>query len=444
MKNEKDLFDEIGAVLHAHEDAYVPGAWEEFAKTRKRKRGIIFLRLAAAASVILFIGYAAWLFTPSAKVDTKPDQAKNTTKPPYIYPNSKHDSLVAKQSVVPQKSANGSSTTTLPLAATPQRAITKEFLAPKNIAEPKREVNKGNGFTNPSDDVNIAGLVKTKTDSNAIANTVPPAKNTVEQPTVINNAPIANAEPRRYDRGTQRLSYDSIANLNKPKPLPAEEKKSKNLSYALMVSPSVGNQKMNFGTGVEVAYNINKSFSVSSGIAYAYVNAGAGRSPMLDASYNRGLQGYNAAPSSANNNSLSYTSGTSSQTVQSVKLALSGVEIPLSFQYKTKSGFFISTGVSAMSVIGNDLSYNYINNYATSAPSANGLSTISVVSENITQKSSEKISGYVGFYTLSAGKKISFGKGKLNFAPFIKIPFSGVSSENIQLMHGGVQLGFGF
>jgi hypothetical protein len=258
---------------------------------------------------------------------------------------------------------------------------------------------------------------------------------------------VVKTEPKRYDRGAQRLNYDSLANLNKPKPRTTDEKKSKNLSYAVMVSPSVGNQKMNFGTGVEVAYNINKNISVSSGIAYAYVNAGSNRNSTLEATQNRSLQGYNSSfsTSASASNTLSFDAPGSSQSVKGVKLALSGLEIPLSFQYKTKGGFFVNAGVSAMSVIGNDLSYNYINNRAVSTPSGSGLAnTISVITEESTQKSNEKLKGYVGFYTLSAGKKINIGRGKLNFAPFIKIPFSRVSSENIQLMHGGVQLGFGF
>ena len=105
----------------------------------------------------------------------------------------------------------------------------------------------------------------------------------------------------------------------------------------------------------------------------------------------------------------------------------------------------MSAGVSAMSVISNDLSYSLISSRAVSLSSGNGsANTISVTTNETTAKSNEKLTGYVGFYTLSAGKKLNFGRGKLNFAPFIKIPFSGVSSENIQLMHGGVQLGFGF
>ncbi|MFD0749780.1 hypothetical protein ACFQZS_06480 [Mucilaginibacter calamicampi] len=451
MKNEQDLFNEIGNVLHTHEDAYVPGAWEEFVKKKKRTRGLVYIRLLAAAAVLLFLGYAAWLFVPVKQDGAEDQQTKNTAKPPYIHPKNSpgHDSLLAEQPVVPQKGDNGAATAALPLTTTQQPAPIEQILREKAVVKALPQVSKPDEFKNPSVSGNVAEVVKVKTDPAIIAGTVTPSKSSLDADVAITYAPVTNApptvntEPKRYERGTQRLNYDSLANLNKPKPIDVDEKKHKNLSYAVLLSPSVGNQKMNFGTGVEVAYNINKNLSVSSGLSYTYVNASStrGGGGLMDASPNYSLQGYNTSYSTK----PAAASSTSAQTLQGAKLALSGLEIPLSFQYKTKNGFYVSAGVSAMSVIANDLSYNYLNNRAVSTVSANGLAnTISVVTEEITEKSSEKLSGYVGFYTLSAGKKINFGRGKLNFAPFIKVPFSRVSSQNIQLIHGGVQLGFGF
>nr|WP_294795715.1 hypothetical protein [uncultured Mucilaginibacter sp.] len=450
MKNEKDLFYEIENVLHTHEDAYVDGAWEEFIKKKKRRRGIVYIRMIAAAAILLFLGYAAWLFVPFTPVDTQNHQTKNITKPPSIYPknNEGHDSAVTNGVVVPQKNNSDDLAVPVPLAATKQPAVNEPVVRPKVIEETVPAIKKAEEAKRPPGTINIAEVTKPKTDSTAVASTIkPPAiqpsNNTNKQPVVDKDvSPVVKTEPRRYDRGAQRLNYDSLANLSKPKPSVADEKKSKNLSYAVMVSPSVGNQKMNFGTGVEIAYNINKNFSVSSGITYAYVNAGSNRTPgSAEAKQNYSLQGYNTL---ASTNSATF-SPLSSQSVKDVKLALSGLEIPLNFQYKTKGGFYLSAGLSAMSVIGNDLSYNYLNSRAVSTPSANGLAnTISVVTEESTAKSNEKLTGYVGFYTFSAGKKLNFGKGKLHFAPFIKVPFTRVSSENIQLIHGGVQLGFGF
>lgn len=448
MKNEKELFEEIENVLHAYEDAYTPGAWEEFVKKKKRPRGLIFIRIAAAAAVLLMLGYAAWLFVPSTPVDTENRQTKNTTKPPYIYPEKKpgHDSLTTDLAVVPPKSAGDNVAAPSRFAAPGQPVIAEQLTGHNGADEKLPVINRTDKTGQPARSANIAEISIPKKDSAAVVTNMQPLNNTNAPAIATTDAPSAvKPEPRRYERGTQRLNYDSLASLNKPKTLPADNKKSKSISYALLVSPSVGNQKMNFGTGVEVAYNINKNFSVSSGVSYAYVNAGSNRNGVpADATQNLSMKGYNASFSAPSTPS-SFSNTNSSQTVQGVRLALSGLEIPLSFQYKTAGGFYLSAGVSAMSVIGNNLSYNYINNRSVSTPSANGFaSTISVITEETTERSNENLSGYIGFYTFSAGKKVSFGRGKLNFAPFIKIPFNRVSSESIQLMHGGIQLGIGF
>lgn len=445
MKDEKDLIYEIQNVLHAHEDAYMPGAWEDFVKKKKRRRVIVYIRMVAAAVILLFLGYATSLFVPSTPLDPNNQQTTIIKKTPHIYPENNRRNDSTDKAVVISKNNSSHRSTATPLTATKPPVNTEPLLS-RNVGEDALPLNnKTDEIKSPAGVTDIAEAVIPRKDATAVATSKQPSNVSIASFAAPANgvSPIVNTDPKRYERSAQRLNYDSLANVNKPKPLAADEKKTKNLSYALMVSPSVGNQKMNFGTGVEVAYNINKNFSVSSGIAYAYVNAGSNRITTLDATPNRSLQGYTASASASN--SFSFDAPRSSQSVKGVKLALSGLEIPLSFQYKTKGGFFLNAGVSAMSVIGNDLSYNYINNRAVSTLSNNGLAnTISVITEESTEKSGEKVAGYVGFYTLSAGKKISFGRGKLNFAPFIKIPFNRVSSENIQLIHGGVQLGFGF
>ncbi|PJJ84487.1 hypothetical protein [Mucilaginibacter auburnensis] len=439
MKNEQEFFGEIENVLHAHEDAYLPGAWEEFVKTKKRRRGLVYLRVAAAAAVLLMAGYAAWLFMPAKPVaNNNQTQIKNTPKTPYIYPKNGPgtDSLTTDRAIASRKTLQEQLSEN-PAPALKQKVTARNFTNDVFVEIPK-QVNKREEITGSNNSQDIAATeLPVKTEN---------ATTVTQQPDATSNqtSPVLAADPRRYERGSQRLSYDSLANLNKPKLVASENKKSNALSYSVMVSPSVGNQKMNFGTGVEVAYNINKNFALSSGIAYAYMNAGSNRSGTPTDGVQADLRGYNSNYASSSLAS-SFNTSSSSRTVQSVQMALSGLELPISFQYKTNSGFYVSAGVSAMSVIRNNISYDYLDSRTVSTSSGKGLApTISVITEKTTQQSTETVGGFIGFYTFSAGRKVSFGKGKLNIAPFIKVPFNRVSSENLQLMHGGVQLGFGF
>lgn len=426
MKNEEQFFGDITDALHAHEDAYIDGAWESFVERKKRRRFPLYIKIASAAALLLILGYAALLYVPnSAQKKSQKYQAKTIIRP--------HQ---GDQKTVAEEGETN-------INATPAENDWKEdepAIITNNLKMPKpspNSPNKNKGFEDyNSDSTNIVA-------NNIAATNNIPAKEPAVITQPVNIEPIVSeniaANIKRYNRN-ERLSYDSLAGLKKTEKTPVKSTlNTRAISYALQVSPSVGNEKLNFGTGVEVGYKLNKHISVSTGIGYSYINAGANRGTAItEGTYSNVANSYYASPSS------NYATGTS-QNVKGVRLALSGLEVPLSFQYKTAGGLYFSAGVAAMSIIGNNLSYNYLNNRVESVPSTNGLSTdIRIVSEESTKQSTENIRGYVGFYTFSAGKKLTIGHTQLKFAPFVKIPFTGVSSEKIQLLHGGVQLGIGF
>lgn len=427
MKNEERFFRDITDALHAHEDAYIDGAWETFLQKKKRRRFPVYIRLAGAAALLLLLGYAALLYVPkSAQKKSQKYQAKTITRPHKNIPKTiiDNESLTNSEVTTPKNNREELSLA----SAIDNREKTKPFPASPDVSK---------SFETPfksltTDSVNIA--VNNPSKQEPVVNSQPAKTEIATTDVIVRNA-------MQYNKSA-RLNYDSLAGLKKPEKTSTKNPTSnKVLSYALQLSPSVGNEKMNFGTGVELGYKLSKNFSVSAGIGYSYINAGANRGTSIpNATLSNAFNSYAASPSS---NTATATS--QSQSVKGVTLALSGLEVPLSFQYKTAGGLYFSAGVAAMSIIGNNLSYNYLNNRAESVASANGLSKdIRIVSEVSTQKSTENIRGYVGFYTFSAGKKINIGCTQLKFAPFVKIPFTGVSSEKIQLLHGGVQLGIGF
>ena len=425
MNNEERFFSDITDSLHAHEDAYIDGAWEAFVDKKRRKRFPLYIRMAGAAALLLILGYAVLLYVPqSTQKKSRKYQAKNIIRPNQTNPKTSVD-----------KEGLTDITGITPPSINKKNSLT---INNRNEERPKPL------FYDPVEKYGDGVPVKTyTTDSSSIAfnnlsKTVPVSD---DQPTKSESSlpDVVSTNIKRYDKNA-RLNYNSLAGLKKPEKTPAKSAASnKALSYALQLSPSVGNERLNFGTGVEVGYKLSKNFSVSTGIGYSYINAGSNRGSLTpEATYSNVSNSSSASPSS------NYSSGTS-QTVKGVRLALSGLELPLNFQYKTSGGLYFSAGVAAMSIIGNNLSYNYLNNRAESVASANGLtSDIRIISEESTKQSTENVRGYVGFYTFSAGKKITIGRTQLKFAPFVKIPFTGVSSEKIQLLHGGVQLGIGF
>ncbi len=430
MKNEDKFFSGIEDTLHSYEDAYPAGAWEDFREKRKRRKGLLlFFRLGSAAAVLLFLSYATIRFfkkdtVPAQIVQTQhtPREQKNDTLQPTPGVN-KDDALVTSNKATDHHKNNQ---TKLPMVANKQTIATThpDMITPANIPAKAGIVQKT--IVPQKDNPVIANVVVPGKTADVNSN-INPAKSgdTVQAANGITTTNvIAQTEVKKYTGSTKSV-YDSILNnkVNNKVVAVANKKSEKNLSYGVVVSPALGNQKFNFGTGVEVAYKINKNLFVSSGIAYSSLNATGGGGKL-----------YAATPGA--------TGGTD------VNLQVSGFEVPIGLQYRTDNGFYVSAGIVAMGVTNNSLQYNYIapTTAAVASLDAAGLTqnTLKIVNEPKTEQSKEKIQNYLGFYMMSVGKKKKIGNNQLTFGPFVRVPFGAVSSQKISLFQGGITLGFDF
>jgi hypothetical protein len=427
MENEDKFFSRIEDTLHSYEDVYPDGAWEDFREKRKRRKALVlFFRLGSAAAVLLFLSYATIQFFNKGTLSTQITQTK-------ISPKQKNN----PNTIQLQQELNKTAKTVAENKANTQ--LNTPTIATQIVRENNKPKYQSNKVIPEVILVNPAVIQKpnVKVDDNSvIANVVAPGKaanvksdNKVTDTAVpVNSATTTNItarnEVKKYTESTKSV-YDSIMNskVNKQVLAATAKKNEKNLSYGVVVSPALGNQKINFGTGVEVAYKINKNFFVSSGIAYSSLNATSGGGKL-----------YAAAPGA--------TGGTD------VNLQVSGFEVPIGLQYRTDNGFYVSAGIVAMGVTNNKLEYNYIaqTTAAVMAPDAAGFTqnTIQVVNEKKTEDSKEKLNNYLGFYMMSIGKKKKIGNNQLTFGPFVRVPFGAVSSQKISLFQGGITLGFDF
>jgi hypothetical protein len=435
MENEDKFFGEIEDTLLSYEDVYPVGAWEDFREKRKRKKALVlFFRLGSAAAVLLFLSYFTIQFFNKDTVTTQITQTKsisrqqknNTLQPKQDI--NKNDAVVSSSKAIHQDKRNKTKgqvaniekpiAVTRPNKITPTNQLSKATTVQQPVTIVKDNPVIANIVVVPG---NTNGVIKDEKKTNLPDSiTANPANG------VITNNVIAKTEVKKY-AGSTKSVYDSILNSNKSinKVAATVAKKSeKNLSYGVVVSPALGNQKVNIGTGVEVAYKINKNFFVSSGIAYASLNA-TGSNDQL----------YAASPGGT-------TGG------RDVSLQVSGFEVPIGLQYRTDNGFYVSAGIVAMGVTNNKLQYNYIakTTAAVQTLDAAGFaqSSIRVVNEQKTEDSKEKLNNYLGFYMLSIGKKKKIGNNQFTFGPFMRVPFGAVSSQKISLFQGGITLGFDF
>lgn len=439
MKNERDFFKGIEDTLHGYEEAYVPGAWESFQQKRDRKpAGMLFLKIGSVAAILLLAAYAGFMFwvktpAPVQLAGNKPSVQQPVTKPA---------PLQAPQTMQPAVSdAVTSSNKQLQIANDIQPSLKQSSnynnpsINPANTiiatAKPNPAINYNAPFSNPlivKNDTalianNIIAIAKNDVNNNAIQNPVTPNDAVVKPlPGSVQDKVIANNNIRK-PVSTDKPVYDALINSKASRPVAPANKNAdeRSVSYALVVQPGIGNQKVNYSTGLQVSYKVTDKISVSSGIGISSLSA------------------------TSSGSSISTRSGN----VQNYNLAVSGVEVPLAVQYKTNKGYYVSAGVMGMSVTSNSLQYNYVaqGTMATTMIDNSGFSysALNVVAENKTEESKEKVANYLGFYILSAGKKYPIGKkNNLILGPFLRVPFGAVSSEKIRLLQGGVTVGFGF
>jgi hypothetical protein len=419
MKKEDNFFSGIEDTLHSYEDTYVPGAWEDFQEKRKRRRmGIWFFRLGSAAAVLLLLSYIAIQSYNKTPASTQFARTKKIVQP-------KNNNAI--------QSPKENSTTDQLIVTQKTDTITQQ--TDKQVLV---KANNLNNLFKPGSVYQPVVIDKGDTDKKSIVGVIAQTKPTYQPVPKIAAADTASGKSAKIDAfantiaqapvkkytGNSKSVYDSLVNSKTNRQADVAIKKNdKNLTYSVVVSPAVGNQKFNFGTGVQVSYKIGNNLFINSGVAYSSLNATEKGNPGTDP-YKR---------------------------TQGVNLEVSGFEIPVGLQYRTKKGFYVSAGVMAMNVMNNHLQYDYLvegtsSTLLASASNSTALAppAVKAVPEQKTEESKEKINNVLGFYILSVGQKKTIGNKKFNFGPFVRVPFGPVSSENIRLLQGGVSLGFDF
>ncbi len=383
-EQEQGLFNQIEEVLHTHEETYELGAWEEFDTNRKKNKRKWPLYIWTAAAVVLLIaGFGLLEMTKKDEQQNNQALVKNLKEP-----------LNIKADTGMHSKKN------LPMAIEQSTGVVARM--------EEKTYNPVNPIVTQTEQ-----LVTVQKNN-------PQSENTTTTPlstsTVI---AMDKAIVQKQDKFAPVTAgaYDSLVNRNHA--LASVDKSAKKLTYSLVVAPSVSNQRMNFGAGMELSYALGKGISINSGLLYTALNAKSnGKSLMATNSMSRGAS-----------------------------LAVSGIELPLGIQYQTDKGFYATAGVSAVGLLNDKLEYSYLQESTVTKTEFNaGVATevYKVVSERKTEESIEPLNNYMGFFNFSAGKKQAFGKVNLNIGPFVKVPFSSVSSEKIKLVQGGVKISVDF
>ena len=195
-----------------------------------------------------------------------------------------------------------------------------------------------------------------------------------------------------------------------------------NWKFGIELSSSFISDKMNYGGGVFAERKLSDKISLTSGVAFTKINAANEIGPV----------------------------GISSSTRKvGVEASMQALDIPLSIVYQVNDGFYASMGVSLLTVLDGNKSYQYETDVVSTSlvkdPKTGVESTVySTVTRQYTEPVQEldsKGNDNIGYLNLSIGRKQNFyGKTKLLLEPFLKLPISKLSDEEVKLMNAGLKI----
>lgn len=440
MKSPEDeLITHIKESLMAHEEEYVPGAWEHFNKEdRKQKKGLIYwITGLSSAAAILLIGVALALFT-GHKEQSKQNQ--NT----FNKSGDQHPDQLAQKSVPdPEKSGEEK---VIPMTADAVPKVKEPAMTTSSNDKLVRLNSTPQGISNDVASVKSEATVTNPVVSDPAAISNAKASNNINVPVVSMREPVvAQVKPQEKKQSFEEFLKEESRNVAATADVSkrVSAKKENKWEMGVLVAPSFGNdKKLNVGYGVSMAYALNDKLSIGSGIAYNEMGA----TKNMDVPASGGIQN---AP--APNNFIA----NDSRTLKSVNANLRGIDIPLEIRYNISKKLYANVGVSAFAILEKKQENVFLDSkvevLSAEADGPLGATTTfrtvvtnKAVSEAVPEKEAET-SKYLGFYNLSFGYKQKISKGKaFAIEPFLKLPIKDFSKENLYLIGTGVKLRFDF
>lgn len=205
---------------------------------------------------------------------------------------------------------------------------------------------------------------------------------------------------------------------NKANDLDNEE----NWKFGVELSSSFISDKITYSGGVFAERKLSDKIFLASGLGLTKINAANDMEPIGISSSTRRI---------------------------GVESSMQALDIPLSIVYQVSDGFYASMGVSLLTVLNENKSYQYetdivSQSFVRDPKTGVELTVYSMVTRQYTEPAKEtdhKEINNIGYFNLSIGKKQEFyGKTKLLLEPFLKVPVSKQSDKEVKLMNAGLKI----
>ncbi|MBB6270361.1 hypothetical protein HDF26_000788 [Pedobacter cryoconitis] len=437
--SKKELIKEIADLFEDYQETYVPGEWESFSKTKKKKYPFFsnWIRIAAVfllmASVLPVVFQKIFRQEKNNTVAVVKPVVKSGTDSPAADTGSNISDDHTAAAIASGKISNSFSGE-LKSGLADAAAAVKD----KKIASPLNT-----GFSIP--DTIVSDRAKQKGAELALNVQNIQQKGSQGQYAKANSKSIIEPEVVRPVTGTK----DTVAHVKRERLTTAEflmaesknagkvlkkKESGSNWDFGLEVMPAATSANVNIGAGVTTAYRLSDKFSLSTGISYFQLEAGGIVPPQGGA----GIAGVSAF---------------SEKKVLAVDANLKAIDIPIALVYRLNKNYYTSAGVSYFNVVSERRSNTFEQNAsvdkASFDPETGHPSTFKAVSvEQVDEPVSEKHlkgNSYIGFFNFSIGRQQNlFNKYKIRIEPFVKIPVGKLSSEDLKLTNSGIKFQLSF
>ncbi|SEL34299.1 hypothetical protein [Parapedobacter koreensis] len=436
-EENKELIQRMAAALRNHEESYREGAWERFSAVHgKPKPKVLRWPYWSAAAVVLLATGLFWFNWKASgpdgiATDSEIQQtlAQRPLEKQQMTTAELSDETEGAAQVAVQPSNRNVHIAPVSVRATPiPDAVSVPGVDPVQLAAVEEEV---------SDDKHISSAEATGQLSDTPAQRL-----------------AAVGEQDAPDRMLGREAASHEASPSAAYATTAGEVASdgtRKWNLGVMVAPSLTSEKVNWGGGIAIAYQLSDKFSVGSGVSIGQLGVSENpnyepRSPQTAATPNmpsstdgHGYQGFV-------NNSEQYKEGIS------VTSSVVTLDIPIDLRYEVARGFYTSVGVSYVAVLNEQRTSHFVGQlnertFGESNSTHKNLATsmeVVSMSERTNEQPLEG-KGYAGFMNFSIGRKVPLSKKlSLSVEPYFKLPIGRLSKEEMNFTNGGIRIVTGF
>lgn len=414
----EELIVHIRKNLKAHEESYKSGAWEKFnASQSNTKTPIFWITILSGVAAIIAICFTLFLIAKNNPEKLQNELVKTDLK----------EKVRQKNNEISQRFNDGGFDKTAKIKENNEVA-NAEF---SNQTIVKTDVYTAkSAYKDKKNEVfidNIQQATKTKSldvvDQNSDQKTIVMS----DENLVSTTSTILKKQSDQIENALER----AVKIKNKSKWV-----------LGLMVAPSLGNtEELNMGYGLSIGYNLSDKLALVTGISYNEMSA------TKDFTSNIAM----SSVLYGNNKSLS-----------AVSQKVTGLDIPLELKYSLNKNVYASVGVSAFAVIGQSRNNTFIQGVVVSGTgnqitsqdgtSSNGdlsgakgqFANTYILNKKVVERAdleTQNNVNYLGFYNISIGyKKKMLKRHFVAFEPFVKLPISEVTQDNLKLVGAGLRL----